>query len=57
MSWANQSAFDEAIRVTPTSLVELYAIDLPRSWTVHGGPVNGGVTLAAAANALVGSAR
>lgn len=47
-----QSAFDEAIRAIPTGSVDTYDIHLPRSWTVHGGPVNGGVTLAAAANAL-----
>lgn len=44
--------FDEAIRVLPTDTPDEFDAYLPRSWTVHGGPINGGVTLAAAANAL-----
>ncbi len=45
-------AFDQAIHVTPTGQPGSYEACLPTSWTVHGGPVNGGVTLAVAANAL-----
>jgi hypothetical protein len=44
--------FDRAVRLTPTGSPELSLADLPASWSVHGGPMNGGITLAVAANAL-----
>ncbi|HYO85896.1 MAG TPA: acyl-CoA thioesterase domain-containing protein [Dermatophilaceae bacterium] len=48
----SEYAFTRAIAVSPTSRPAVFQARLDRAWTIHGGPINGGVTLALATNAL-----
>jgi len=47
------SDFDRAITVTPTDSPDEFVADLPASWRVHKGPINGGLTVSVALKGLV----
>ncbi|PID96063.1 MAG: TesB-like acyl-CoA thioesterase 3 [Actinomycetales bacterium] len=47
------SDFDDAVAMTPTLTPELFIADLPPSWRVHRGPINGGLTVSAAVKGLL----
>lgn len=52
MTTMRLSDFDRAAAVTWADDQETANADVPKSWRVHGGPINGGVTVSVALNAL-----